>query len=527
MKRLSRTILCAALVAAVLGGGLTSAYAEEATATTEVPALIGKLEAEALTLLADRGLKAEIIHVADDVAPAGTVIGQDPKSGSELLLGSKIKLRVIQHAHDGGEVPTDDAPIGDAPDELGIAMPDLLGRTMQSAEQTLIDLGLVPRFVLIEAADKSPYTVIGQDRLPNTMLALGDEVRVEVAKPLAAPALVRVPYLKGLSEAHAMQLLGEMGFDAHVLRQISSWPKGRVFAQSPAAGAEVAPGTHIDIRVALKAPTPVKVQVPNLVGMSSGQARIALLSRGLTYGQSQGLKPGGHINRVYSQNRMAGSLVMPGTKVIFTLPIRAKVPVVVGLTKHAAKQKLQNAGFQALLVGPPVGAGTTKVVNQNQPANQWIAKGTVVKATYVFKPLILVVKKPVPNVVGLSPNQAKAKIEAHGFKSFLYGSTGGFGIKVIKSQIPSAGTMLLVGKTVKAKVGKKPVVINPNPLPQPVLVKVPLVKGKTLNAAKALLQAKGLKWTVVGGIGFKVKKQSKPAGTKVLKGTKIILTRGT
>ncbi len=526
MKSLSRTTLCATLLAAVLGGGLTSAFADEAIATTEVPALIGKLEAEALTLLADSGLKAEIIHVADNVAPAGTVIGQDPKSGSELLIGSKIKLRVIQHAGDTGDFPMDDAPIDDAPGELGIAMPDLLGRTMQSAEQTLIDLGLVPRFVLIEAAGKSPYTVIAQDRLPNTLLALGDEVRVEIARPISAPALVRVPHLKGLTEADAMQLLGEMGFNAHVMRQISSWPQGRVFAQMPAAGTEVAPGTHMDIRVARKAPTPVKVQVPNLVGMSSGQARVALLARGLSYAQSQGLKPGAHINRVYAQNRMAGSLVMPGTKVIFKLPIRAKVPVVVGLTKNAAKQKLQNAGFQALLVGPPVGVGTTKVVSQNKPANQWIAKGSLVKATYEFEPLIVLIKKPVPSVIGLSPNQAKAKIEAHGFKSFIYGSAGGFGVKVIKSQIPSAGTMLLVGKTVKAKYVRKPIIINPNPLPLPQLVKVPLVKGKSLNAAKALLQAKGLKWTVIGGFGFRVKKQSKPAGAMVVKGTKIILTRG-
>jgi beta-lactam-binding protein with PASTA domain len=526
MKRLSRTILCTTLVVALLGSGLTSASAEEATATTEVPTLIGKLEADALALLADRGLKAEIIHVADDVAPAGTVIGQDPKSGSELLVGSKITLRVIQHAAGDGDAPMGDAPIGDVPGDLGIPMPDLLGRTMQGAEQTLIELGLVPRFLLIEAADRSPYTVIAQDRLPNAMLALGDEVRLEIAKPLSAPALVRVPHLMGLAEADAMQLLHEMGFDAHVMRQISSWPQGRVFAQTPAAGAEVAPGTHIDIRVALQAPTPVKVQVPSLVGMSSGQARLALLARGLTYGQSQGLKPGANINRVYAQNRIAGSLVMPGTKVIFKLPLRAKVPVVVGLTKNAAKQKLQNAGFQAQLVGPAVGAGTTKVVSQDKPANQWIAKGSLVRATYVFEPLILVVKKPVPNVVGLSINQAKAKIQALGFQSFVYGPANGFGVKVIKSQTPAAGTMLLVGKTVKAKYGFKPIVINPNPLPQPLLVEVPLVKGKTLPAAKAALQAKGLKWSVIGAFGIKVKKQSKAAGTKVLKGTTIILTRG-
>ena len=505
-------------------------YADE-DQTTEVPSLIGKMEADALTLLSDRGLKVEIVHVNDGVADPGTVIGQDPKSGSEILRGSKVVLRVTEHTDSPGtETPgTDDGapfPEPEAPESGdGVAMavmPDLLGRSMGDAELALVDLGLTPRFTLVTAADRAPHTVIAQDQAPNTELALGTEIHLEIAKPVEAPTQARVPYLRGLSEAAAAAQLEALGFGASIVRKISTWPQGRVFSQSPSSGAFVPYGSNVTLVVAVKPPTPVKVKVPNVSGMKPNEARLALLARGLLYKKSKALGPNRDIKRIFKQSRTPGARVLPGTRVTFYLPLVAKMPNVMGLTKIKAKQKVQAAGLNPVLSGPaPAPMFTTKVIAQLPAANTYLAKGSNVKVVYKNKAWIVLLKKPVPNMIGMNITKAKNQMLAAGFKTKFFGPANGLGIKVVKTQNPAPGTMFAVGKTVNMTYKFKFILI-----PGQLKVKVPNVKGMPIAAAKAALQAKGLKWQILGFGGFKVKKQFTAAGTKVLKGTKIKLLRG-
>lgn len=502
------------VVLALLLASVVPVHADDAPAVVEVPSVIGKDEAAAKALLDEQGLEADITYVADDVAPAGTVIGQEPKSGSEILRGARIALRIIQSA-DGAPIPqdpgADPAPL---PDTL-VVVPNLLGLRMHDAEAALAALALEPRATLVASPGRPAFEVVGQDLEAGSQVAPGTHVRFQVVEPAQPPALVAVPHLQGLTEAGAVQLLQGLGLPVRVVREVSPWPAGQVFAQSPVAGQEVAAATEILIRVALPQPEPLQVQVPNLSGRTYAQARLLLLSRGLQAHMDRKLYPNKNVDLVYGQSRPAGSLALPGTSVTVYLPKRAIVPNVLGKSKAQAQQILSAAGFQPKLYGP-AGAGPTKVTVQNPGAGKRIARGSEVSANYV-KTLILI-KTTVPNVIGKSIQQAKDMLDAKGLKHSLAGPAGNFGLKVIKSQSIAAGTKVIIGTKVHLVYKLKPLVLTP-------LVTVPNVVGKTIQQAKQMLQAKGLSWTLAGpanGVGVKViKSQSKAAGSKIAKGSKV------
>ena len=119
MSRLVPLLLALALLPTGLLGS-SIARADEAATAAQVPSLLGKSVDAARTLLEQRGLLADITYVDDAVAPAGTVIAQDPKSGSEILVGATIQLRVTGPDPDAG--PTDDTPDADQ-----VAVPALTG----------------------------------------------------------------------------------------------------------------------------------------------------------------------------------------------------------------------------------------------------------------------------------------------------------------------------------------------------------------------------------------------------------------
>jgi len=60
-----------------------------------VPPLVGKPEADATTALEALGLKADPVdQTVTDVTKVGTVIAQDPASGTKLAAGSTVKLTI-------------------------------------------------------------------------------------------------------------------------------------------------------------------------------------------------------------------------------------------------------------------------------------------------------------------------------------------------------------------------------------------------------------------------------------------------
>ncbi|MGI8662698.1 MAG: transglycosylase domain-containing protein [Acidimicrobiales bacterium] len=96
---------------------------------TEVPSVIGLSASAAVDQLAQRGLRAAIVEVADPKAAPGTVTKQIPAAGSSLAQGSTVTIQLAR-----GPQP---APTGG-----NVVVPDVIGRSAADATAVLNDAGL-------------------------------------------------------------------------------------------------------------------------------------------------------------------------------------------------------------------------------------------------------------------------------------------------------------------------------------------------------------------------------------------------
>jgi serine/threonine-protein kinase len=130
---------------------------------------------------------------------------------------------------------------------------------------------------------------------------------------------------------------------------------------------------------------PATVRVPNLVGMSSADARSRLQSVGLRSTQRpvESSRPAG---TVVSQSPGAGAELREGGTVtlrVSTGPARVEVPDVVGLNEAAAIQELEAAGFAVRVVDEPTLLPTEDgiVLDQNPRAGSSRREGSTVTIT--------------------------------------------------------------------------------------------------------------------------------------------------
>src|SRR6266508_4573510 len=181
--------------------------------------------------------------------------------------------------------------------------------------------------------------------------------------------------------------------------------------------------------------------VPDLKNMTLNEAKAALTQAKLkaepTNVQRSGCQPG----RVMGQNPTKGTEVKEGTAVSFEVcagPGTTQVPQLVGLTKEQAKTALEQAKLNAVF----------KDVDSVEPAGKVVgslpAQGSTVKeGDTVTVHVSLGNLKPVPNVFGLTEEQAKAKMTEAGFTKISVlpvTTTDASKVGTVGSQTPAAGT---------------------------------------------------------------------------------------
>ena len=151
------------------------------------------------------------------------------------------------------------APTTDPPQLDSVEVPDLVGRAwdaeQMATELRALTLGLAA--VEVETAEFAAGTVIGQAPAARSLQRGGITVTVEVAAAPEAPAIIAMPDVVGLSEAEARQVLAaaELGVEVYIepyfdeeAERFGGEP-GAVWQQSPAAGADVEPGSSAEIWV--------------------------------------------------------------------------------------------------------------------------------------------------------------------------------------------------------------------------------------------------------------------------------------
>ena len=198
----------------------------------------------------------------------------------------------------------------------GAKVPGLVGRTRAEAVAALRKEGLRP--VLHEVwADRYDAGVVARQR-PRQGAKVDDGVKVDLwvsRGPLHIPS----PDLSGMSPATATALLERETLIGRKRKAATrNVPKGEIYRQEPVAGATVTRGDTVTFWVSSGPPM---VDVPDVVGVSSGDAVAALEAEGfvvsIDYVAGWGTFPGD----VVEQDPVAGTRLRKGDEIVIKVAV--------------------------------------------------------------------------------------------------------------------------------------------------------------------------------------------------------------
>jgi serine/threonine-protein kinase len=228
------TVLAASLIF-LLGDNLFNTGPE----TVAVPNVKAQTVEEATLALTEVGLVVGTqTPQADDNAPKGTVIGQDPAAGELIELGQAVNL-IVSAGKDQTSVP----------DLVDLA-------SSEDARLALTEARLVLGKVTPEDSDKPEGTVIAQEPAANTSVDIGTLVSITVSS-----GKVPVPNVVGATQTDAKNTLLNAGFLVEVVfEENGAVAENTVISQNPAAASVTLKGTTVTIKVSklpiVVAPTP-------------------------------------------------------------------------------------------------------------------------------------------------------------------------------------------------------------------------------------------------------------------------------
>jgi serine/threonine-protein kinase len=225
---------------------------------------------------------------------------------------------------------------------------------------------------------------------------------------------VEVPELEGKTQQEAQQALEAVDLRARFTEQASTEvDEGTVISSDPGAGEKVDRASAVTVVVSSG---PDAVEVPDLDGMTQSEAEDALEQAGLVadYQGSENVAKleEGQVSR---QDPEAKDSAKEGDSVQFwTASGSVEVPDLAGMTEDEATSKLEDLGLTAE-VKTQEDDDTDKtgtVIDQNPTSGQTaISVGSEVTITIATKPSPV----SVPNVTGLTQDEATEALEDHGF----------------------------------------------------------------------------------------------------------------
>jgi serine/threonine-protein kinase len=256
----------------------------------KVPDVRGFTQQQAQTQLVAAGFRTDVQHKASKKVDKGQVIDTNPQHGSEADKGSKVTIIVSKGPK-------------------SFTLPNLRGKSVSSATQTIVGLGL-----------PSP-----QQQLITSKLAAGKVVRTDPAPGPVAPDTVvtlfvsngnvKVPNVVGMTCNDATNTLSGSNLHATCTNTTSDTvPAGQVISQAPGAGAQTPQGSTVSLQVSSG---PAQIQVPDVTNMDYHTAQKTLQGDGLHAQRSDCLASDPTIpdGTVVATDPPAGTMVDPKTDV--------------------------------------------------------------------------------------------------------------------------------------------------------------------------------------------------------------------
>lgn len=340
-----------------------------------VPNLVGQTQAQANAALSGVGLATgTVTSAASDSVPAGSVISQNPTAGTEVAPGTAVAL-----------------VLSSGPELVGV--PNVVGSTESQALAAITGAGLnVAGITAVNSATAPAGNVISQNPAAGSNVAPGSNVDLVVS---TGPQAVVVPNLVGNTEVDAGNALTAAGLTLGTTTTASSntVPAGSVISQDPAAGAQAAPGSAVNLVIS---DGPEMIAVPDVVGSTEANASSAIVGAGLVVGtvdrENDANVPTG---AVISQDPAAASNVALGSAVNLVVsdgPELITVPNVVGLSQDDAELELveiNNLTLGSLTFENSDTVPEDEVISQNPLAGAQLAFGGSVDLVISLGPAVV------------------------------------------------------------------------------------------------------------------------------------------
>ncbi|HEY2074178.1 MAG TPA: Stk1 family PASTA domain-containing Ser/Thr kinase [Gaiellaceae bacterium] len=192
-----------------------------------VPTLVGLKSADAVAKLKALHLVADV-HEITSGQPADTVTASDPKDGTQVVSGTKVRINVSK-----GPTP--------------VTVPGVVGQTIGEATATLNRAGFKVNPTYVESPDPQNQ-VVNQSPAQNQSAAKGSTVSLTVSN---GPKTVAVPDVRTLDAGSAASTLQNQGFRVRFTSTTVTDPNQDqiVLDQSPEGGQQAKPGSVVTLNV--------------------------------------------------------------------------------------------------------------------------------------------------------------------------------------------------------------------------------------------------------------------------------------
>jgi beta-lactam-binding protein with PASTA domain/predicted Ser/Thr protein kinase len=272
---------------------------------------------------------------------------------------------------------------------------------------------------------------------------------------------VAVPSVVGFPEDEARRQLVAAGFEVEVQGEPNDdAAAGDVFDQDPDGGVRLEEGATVTIKVSAG---PAPVEVPDVVGLPEGDAVSLLTGRNLVPDTTKEPSDDVPEGQVMEQDPNAGEQLAEGSTVRIVVssgPEQVEVPDVGGLDRNEANATLQNAGFRTTFVEEASDDVPEGDVIRTEPgAGELAREGDTVTIVVSSGPSFT----DVPDVVGLTENEARAELTANGFlvEVARQSTPNEDEHGIVIDQNPRGGTEAAKGTTVTIVVGEFREVLPP------------------------------------------------------------------
>lgn len=194
---------------------------------------------------------------------------------------------------------------------------------------------------------------------------------------------------------------------------------------------------------------PKNIEVPDVVGLTYNEAKTEIEDAGLRIAEGDPVKSNKVRNGEIAEQDPAGGEMARARQVV-TVCLNAggsgTVPNLIGMPEDEAKELIESCGFKVGSVETKAGTKPEgEVTHQDPKAGEEAEAGTKIN-------LVLSDGKgaKVPNLVGLTKDQAKSAIESAGFKvgSITKGNSSTYSKGTVISQQYESGTTLEKGKSI-------------------------------------------------------------------------------